>query len=165
MISKQLAEFRNIVVRLKLTFCRSGRPARCQYLFPGKSRGAELARMTSTAGHLFKGTNSFVDILAGGPDLKGSLQKAKSLAILAATAGFFGRLNATNASIDITVSAVKKIGCFLKSIATATKQFSHLLTETPFSGPWNPAKELVAKFGIYKLCTVCGRFAKNATIK
>jgi len=47
-------------------------------------------------------------------------------------AGLLGRLHATNASIPITVSAAKKIGCFAESVTTMTKQFSNLLTEPPF---------------------------------
>jgi len=87
--------------------------------------------MTGTARHLFKGMTSLVGVLASRPDLESLLQKAKSLSVLAAMAGFFGRLHATNASIPITVSAAKKIGCFVKTITSLTKQYSNLLTETP----------------------------------
>jgi hypothetical protein len=76
---------------------------------------------------------ALVGVLTRGPDLNGSPEKTKSLSILAAMAGFLSRLHATNASIPITVSAAKKIGRFAKSITTMTKQFSNLLTETPFS--------------------------------
>jgi hypothetical protein len=88
--------------------------------------------MTGTACQLFEGITSVVEVLASGPDLEGLLQKPKGLDILAAMAGFFGRLHATNASVSITVSAAKEVGCFVKSITAMPKQFSNLLTETPF---------------------------------
>jgi hypothetical protein len=75
---------------------------------------------------------SVIDVLASGPDLEGLLQKPKSLDILAALAGFCSRLHATNASVSITVSAAKEVGCFVKSISAMPKQFSNLFTETPF---------------------------------
>jgi len=103
-----------------------------QYLFPGKSCGAELTRMTGTACQLFKSMTTFVDVLARGPDLEGLLQKPQSLGILAAMAGFFGRLHATNASVSVAMSAAEEIGRFVKSIPAMPEQFSNLLTETPF---------------------------------
>ena len=132
MIPKQLAEFRNLVVRFNLAFYRSSHQTSSQYLLPGKSCGAELTRVTGTACQLFKSMTSFVDVLAGGPDLEGLLQKPKGLGILAAMAGFFGRLHATNASVPIAMSAAKEIGCLVKRIPAMPKQFSNLLTETPF---------------------------------
>src|SRR6516162_205796 len=101
MVPKQLAEFRRLIMRFNLVFCRSYRLTGRQYLFPGKSRGAEVPCVTGTARHLFKGVNSPVGVPAGGSDLEGSLQKAESLGVLAAMAGFFGCLNATNASIPV----------------------------------------------------------------
>jgi len=132
MIPKQLAKFRKLIVRFNLAFCRSGCPTRRQYLFPGKSCGAEVTRMTGTARHLFKGMTSLIGVLASGPDLNGSPQKTKSLGVLPATAGFFGCLHATNPSIPITVSPAKEIGCFIKSITALPEQFSNLLTEVSF---------------------------------
>jgi hypothetical protein len=133
MIPKQLAEFRKLIMRFNLVFCRSCPSTRRLYLFPGKSRGAEVTRVTGTTRHLFKGVNSPVGILVGRPDLEGSLQKAKSLGVLAAVAGFFGCLHATNASIPVAVSPVKKLGRFVQSITAPTEQFSSLLTQVPFS--------------------------------
>src|SRR5215469_10290325 len=133
MIPKHLAEFCELIVRFNLPFGRSIRPTRRQYLFPGKSCGAEVACMTGTTRHLFEGMNSLVSVLAGGPDLKGSLQKAKSLGVLAAMASFFGCLHATNASVPVAVSPVKKLGRFVQSITALTEQFSGLLTQMPFS--------------------------------
>jgi hypothetical protein len=75
---------------------------------------------------------SLIGVLASGQDLNGSPQKAKSLGVLAAMAGFFGSLHATNPSIPITVSPAKEIGCFVKSITALAEQFSNLLTEMPF---------------------------------
>ena len=80
-------------------------------------------------------------------------------------AGFLSRPHTTNASIPITVSAAKKIGCFAKSITTMTKQFSNLLTETPFSRPRHPGKQFVPKSGIRKFRPVWERFAENSAIK
>src|SRR5215469_5647515 len=129
MIPKQLAEFRKLIVR----FNRSSRLTRSQYFFPGKWCSVEVARVTGATRHLFEGMNSPVGVLAGGPDLKGSLQKAKSLGVLAAMASFFGCLHATNASVPVAVSPVKKLGRFVQSITALTEQFSGLLTQMPFS--------------------------------
>src|SRR5258708_24572530 len=101
MIPKQLAEFRKLIVRFNLAFSRSGRPTRRQYLFPGKSCGAKVTRMTGTARHLFKGMCALVGVLPCGPDFNGSPEKTKSLSILGAMAGFFGSLHATNPSIPL----------------------------------------------------------------
>jgi hypothetical protein len=65
-------------------------------------------------------------------------------------AGMCGRPHSTKASIPITVSPAKKIGCFAKSITTMTKQSSNLLTETAFFRPRHPGKQFVAKAGIRK---------------
>jgi hypothetical protein len=132
MITKQLAKFRELFQRFNLAFCRSGRTTRRQYLFPGKSRGAKVTGMTGTARHLFKGVTSLVGMLTSGPDLEGLFPKAKSLGVLAAMTGFFGRLRATSSSVTITVGPAKKIGCLVKSITALTEQFSNLLTEMPF---------------------------------
>ena len=76
--------------------------------------------MTGAARHLFKGINSLVSVPTNGPDLEGSFQKAKSLGILAAVAGFFGCLHPTNASIPIAVRPAKKIGRLVESITAFT---------------------------------------------
>jgi hypothetical protein len=133
MIPKQLAEFRKLIMRFNLVFRQSCRLAGRQYLFPGKSHGAEVSCVTGTTRHLSKGMNSLVSVPAGGPDLEGSLQKAKSLGVLAVVASFFYCLHATNASIPVAVGPVKKLGRFVQSITAPTEQFSSLLTQMPSS--------------------------------
>jgi len=88
--------------------------------------------MTGTARHLFQGVTSLVNMLTSGPDREGSFPKAKSLCVLAAMTGFFGGSRATSASITITVSPAKEIGCLVKGITAFTEHFSNMLTEMPF---------------------------------
>jgi hypothetical protein len=125
MIPKQLAKFCKLIVRFNLGFCRPGRPTSRQYFFPSKSGGAKVTSVTGAASHLFKSVISLVSILSSGPNLKRSFPKGKGLGVLAAVTGFFGGLRSTSASITVTVSPVKKIGCLVKGIT------ARLLSNSP----------------------------------